>query len=153
MKIKMFIMDVDGTLTDGNIYISAEGVEIKAFNVKDGYGIKEILPRLGIIPVIITARESEIVNKRARELNVNEVYQGVANKEEIYEMIKEKYCLSDEEIIYMGDDLNDLEIIKKVRFSACPKDAVETIRKECTYVSEKNGGQGAVRDIIEKYLL
>lgn len=147
-EIKLFIMDVDGTLTDGKIYLTSDGEEIKAFNVKDGIGIK-LLQRYGIIPVIITGRISKIVNIRAKELDICEIYQGVEYKLEVYKKLKTKYNIKDENIVYIGDDINDLEIFKIVGLKFAVNDAVEEIRKIADYVTCAKGGEGAVREAIE----
>ena len=149
-KIKMFIMDVDGTLTDGKIYMGPHGEKFKAFNTKDGLGIK-LLIKQGILPVIITGRNSEIVNTRAKELGIEEVYQGVDDKLEVYQLLKEKYNISDEEIAFIGDDVNDLPLINKVGLSFCVADAVG-VSEEVNYITKLNGGEGAVREAIEMIL-
>ena len=148
--IKLFVMDVDGTLTDGKIYISNNGEAMKAFCAHDAVGVRK-LNNYNIIPVIITGRESEIVNIRAKEMNMNleNVYQNVNNK---LEKLKEILILKNfkfEEVAYVGDDLNDLDCFKVCGFTACPSDAVEDIKKNSTYVSKYKAGDGAVRDIIE----
>src|SRR5690554_1100387 len=115
-KIRMLIMDVDGTLTDGKVYIGPSGEEFKAFNIQDGLGIK-MLKEKGIIPAIITGRNSKIVDARAKELGIDEVYQGIEDKLEIYNLLKGKYGIFDEEVAYVGDDLNDLPIMDQVGLS------------------------------------
>lgn len=149
-NIKLLILDVDGTLTDGKIYISNSGEEIKAFNVKDGYAIKEILPQIGIVPVIITGRKSKIVEIRANELDIKEVYQGVKSKLQIYEELKSKYNITDKNIAYIGDDFNDLIILKRIKYSACPQDAVEKVKEVCNFIMDRRGGEGAVYEFIIK---
>ncbi|MDI9478110.1 MAG: HAD-IIIA family hydrolase [Halanaerobiales bacterium] len=151
-KIKMLIMDVDGTLTDGKIYLGNDGEELKAFNVKDGLGIN-LLHKEGIIPAIITGRSSEIVNNRARELKIEEVHQGIKDKLEVYRYLKEKYGLQDEEIAYIGDDLNDLEIMEEAGVSFTVRDGALLLQERCDYCASKNGGEGAVREIIDLILL
>lgn len=147
-KIKMLAMDIDGTLTDGKIYVSAEGEAVKAFDIKDGYALAHILPQIGIIPVIITGRESQIVSIRARELNITEVYQGVSDKLETLKSAAEKYSLSPDEIAYIGDDINDIDCIEYCSLSACPADAVPEIKEKAGYICRHNGGAGAVREFI-----
>lgn len=149
MKIKMLVMDVDGTLTDGRIYIGVDGEVMKAFDVKDGYGIVQ-LRKEGVLPVIITGRKSTIVEKRASELGINELHQGIHNKLEKLKEIAEKYDIKAEEIAYIGDDLNDMECINYCSLSACPNDAMEEIKYLVSYVCKKNGGRGAVREFIDK---
>lgn len=148
MNIKMLVMDVDGTLTDGTIYMSNQGEVMKAFDVKDGYAIKHILRSLDILPVIITGRRSEIVQRRAQELDIFELYQGVSDKVAVLTSIAEKYHVTADEIAYIGDDVNDLPCIKYCGFTACPSDAVEEIKEYVNYICKHNGGRGAVREFI-----
>ncbi len=147
--IKLLVMDVDGTLTDGKIYLSTEGEFMKAFNVKDGYAIKHILPEHNIIPAIITGRKSIIVQKRCEELDIKYLFQNVKDKLPVLKELVQSLNLSLENVAYIGDDVNDLECLKVCRFSACPNDAVDEVKDVCMYVSSFNGGDGAVRDIIE----
>ena len=126
--MKLLVMDVDGTLTDGKIYIGSKGEEFKSFNVKDGYAINEMLHKNGIKTAIITGRESEIVNIRARELSIDCVYQNVSDKVETLKQIVELYGISIEEVAYIGDDLNDFEAMKKCGITGCPADAVDEIK-------------------------
>ncbi|MGG7178112.1 KdsC family phosphatase [Clostridium paraputrificum] len=147
-KIKMLIMDVDGTMTDGKIYIGLSGEEFKAFNVKDGYGIK-LLHENSIRTAIITGRESEIVKHRARELNIEDIFQGIHNKVEKYEIIKDKYNLRDDEIAHIGDDINDVSIFNKVGLKIAVADAIDEIKSMADIITIKRGGDGAVREIID----
>lgn len=147
MKIKVLVMDIDGTLTDGKIHISDEGEVFKSFNVKDGYGIANLY-KIDILPVIITGRKSKIVEYRAKELNIKEIYQGVHNKVDKLKYICEKYKISLKEVAYIGDDINDLECINICGISACPNDAVEEVLDSVDYICKKNGGEGAVREFI-----
>jgi len=149
MRIRMLVMDVDGTLTDGHIYMGSEGEMMKAFSCKDGYGIAQILPKLGIVPVIITGRSSRIVANRARELHIEELHQGIADKLPLLKEIAGKYGLTAEEIAYVGDDLNDLDCLNYCGLTACPQDAEDEIKRIVSYVAPRNGGCGAVRDFIE----
>lgn len=148
MSIKFLVMDVDGTLTDGRIYIGAQGELMKAFDVRDGYAIAHILPTLGIEPVIITGRSSEIVQQRAKELGIQLLYQGVSDKVGQLKQIAEEWHASADEIAYIGDDLNDLDCIRYCGCTACPVDAVEEAKACVTYVCQKEGGRGAVREFI-----
>ena len=149
--IKLVLLDVDGTLTDGGIYRGNNGEELKRFNVKDGYAIVNA-QKLGIEFGIITGRKSELVEIRAKELKIKYLYQGISEKTVILEEIMKKNGLSKEEIAYMGDDLNDLLIMKQVGLSGTPKDAVDEIIQVTDFVSKKNGGSGAVREFIEHIL-
>ena len=149
MKIKLLVMDVDGTLTDGCIYIGAEGEIMKAFHVQDGYAIAHILPEIGITPVIITGRSSNIVAARARELGITELYQGVSDKLARLQAVAAQYDASPAEIAYIGDDLNDLACIRYCGVTACPSDAVEEVRTAVDYLCAAAGGRGAVREFID----
>ena len=149
--IKLVLLDVDGTLTDGGIYRGNNEEELKRFNVKDGYAIVNA-QKLGIEFGIITGRKSELVEIRAKELKIKYLYQGISEKTVILEEIMKKDSLSKEEIAYMGDDLNDLLIMKQVGLSGTPKDAVDEVIQVADFVSKKNGGSGAVREFIE-YIL
>lgn len=145
-------MDVDGTMTDGHIYISASGEIMKAFDVKDGYAIYHMLPKHGIVPVIITGRRSEIVATRARELKIAELHQGVSDKLAVLKEIAAKYGASPEEIAYIGDDLNDLDAMTYCGYTACPADAVDEVLQTVNYVCKQNGGRGAVREFVTHLL-
>lgn len=147
---KLLIMDVDGTLTDGKIYMGSNGEIMKAFDVKDGYAITKILPTLGIIPIIITGRESEIVKNRASELNIKHLYQGVHDKLGLLKQIVSQMEYKLDDVIYIGDDINDLPCLNVAGFSACPADAADEIKSACTYVCSNKGGCGAVRELINE---
>ena len=149
MKIKMLVMDVDGTLTDGHIYTGPSGEAMKVFSCKDGLGIKEILPKLGIMPVIITGRDSIITANRAKELSIEELHQGIADKLPLLKQIAQQYGMTREEIAYIGDDLNDLECMQYCGLTACPQDAEQAIKDIVSFVAPRDGGKGAVRDFIE----
>lgn len=148
MKIKMLAMDVDGTLTDGRIYIGAEGEVMKAFDVKDGLGIASFKKRGGI-PVIITGRSSAIVEARAKELEITELYQGVADKLACLKEIAAEYDLSPAEIAYIGDDINDLACMNFCGLSACPTDAADEAKAAADYICRAEGGRGAVREFLD----
>jgi 3-deoxy-D-manno-octulosonate 8-phosphate phosphatase (KDO 8-P phosphatase) len=150
-KIKLLLLDVDGVMTDGGIYLSNSGDEFKKFNIQDGYGIVK-LQRTGIKVGIITGRVSKIVTKRAEELGIQEVYQNLENKIEAYETIKKKLNLSDTEIAYIGDDEFDLPVLERVGFSAAPLDAVPSVKRQVHFVCTRGGGNGAVREVIDLIL-
>ncbi len=150
-KIKLLILDVDGVLTDGSIIYFADGDEYKIFNVKDGLGI-HLAQRAGIKIAIITGRSSKAVDRRARELDIQLVYQNHKNKIPVYEQIKKDLQLKDEEIAYIGDDLTDLAVMQQVGFSVAVNDAAPDVKVIADYVTEKSGGQGAVRELIEMIL-
>lgn len=148
-KIKCLVMDVDGTLTDGKIYMSNDGELCKAFSVKDGCGICDIAIPAGITPIVISGRQSDIVLKRCAEIGIKKIYQGISDKLQQLRMI-----VSDlSEVAYIGDDINDLSCMNEVKkfggIIGCPKDAVMSVRKIVDYVAEHDGGEGAVRDFIE----
>lgn len=160
--IRFLVMDVDGTLTDGKIYMGQDGELFKAFDIKDGYGVKCLLPDANIIPVVITARTSRIVENRCCEMGVTELHQGKMNKYETLlqvlkmysELDKKEYTLAN--VAYVGDDLLDLQCMKPIKeaggFVACPNDAVDEVKDIVNYVAFKNAGSGAVREIIEKII-
>lgn len=152
MSIKMLVMDVDGTLTDGHIYIGAEGEMMKAFHVQDGYAIAHVLPEKGIVPVIITGRSSKIVERRAAELKIQHLHQGVSDKLSKLREVAGELGIGADEIAYIGDDLNDLDCIRYCGLTACPADAVSEILNAVEYVCERNGGRGAVREFIDKFV-
>ena len=147
-NIKLLGLDVDGVLTDGSISYTENGQEIKTFNAKDGQGIV-MLTKLGINVAIITARTSSIVQRRANDLGIQYVYQGVKNKLEKLEELRKMLNLKYEEIAYMGDDLPDILILDKVGIKACPNDAVEDVKKICNFKAKNNGGRGAVRELTD----
>ncbi len=146
--IKIVIIDVDGVLTDGTIYIDAQGAETKGFHILDGTGIA-YLHRVGIKTAIISGRTSKAVIHRAKELDIIDVYQGVVNKLEAYKEIREKYGFRDEEICYIGDDLIDLPILYRVGFPVTVANASPVVKQEAAYVTKARGGFGAVREVAE----
>lgn len=148
-NIKYLIMDVDGTLTDGKIYMGRDGEVCKAFNIKDGCGIHDMLPSSGIVPMIITGRKSSILLRRCEEIGIKEVHQGIVKKiEKLNEMIEDFAAVS-----YIGDDINDLPCMKAVKEAGglvgCPRDAAEKVIEISDFVAKHDGGDGAVRDFIE----
>ena len=149
--IKLLILDVDGVLTDGKIIYNDRGEEIKAFNVRDGHGLK-LLMRAGIGIALITGRKSKVVLHRARDLGIKNVYQRVTNKIEVYEKILKAKKLKDENVGFVGDDLVDIPVLKRVGFSAAVGDAIPEVREVADYVASKKGGEGAVREICELLL-
>ena len=148
-KVKLLFMDVDGTLTDGKIYMGQDGEVMKAFDIKDGYAIHELLPQYGITPVIITGRISKIVENRAKELGIEELYQGRHEKTDTMMQVVEQHGCAMEETAYIGDDVLDLPCMELCGVCACPADAVEEVRKAVDYVCHAPGGCGAVREFIE----
>ena len=147
-KIKLAAFDVDGVLTDGSLTFDEDGREYKTFNAKDGQGIVN-LNNAGIITAIITARNNGTVYHRAKNLNITELHQGQKNKIETLKKLIEKYNISFDEISYMGDDLPDICILEKVGIAACPNDAVDEVKETANFISSKNGGRGAVRELCD----
>ena len=147
-KIKLLIFDVDGVMTDGSIYLDNNGNEIKSFYVRDGHGIK-MAQKAGLSVAIITGRESQVVERRAKELAIRELYQGIKDKAGIYRNLLSRYHCQDEEIAFMGDDIVDLPVMIRVGLPAAPADADELVIKHALFVSQKKGGRGAVREFIE----
>ena len=150
--IKLIVLDVDGTLTDGKITYDANGVESKSFDVKDGLAIASWTKKLGLKAAIITGRDSKITKIRAKELGITHLYQGVNNKDEVLKNILQKENITFKNVAAIGDDLNDYKMLKKVALSFCPNDAVEDIKNIVKVVCSKKGGYGAVREMIE-YIL
>ena len=151
MSIELIVLDVDGTMTDSHITYSETGDEIKSFNVKDGLAIAS-WRKLGRQVAIITGRRSQIVARRAKELRIEHFYQGVENKKEVLESLLEKLDISMENVAAIGDDLNDLSMLKAARISFVPRDASSYVDKIADVILTKKGGDGAVREMIE-YLI
>lgn len=147
-KIKLLILDVDGIMTDGTIWIDAKGQEQKGFNVKDGFGLRCLMNN-GIDVAIITGRQSEVVSHRAAELGIKEVYQKVTNKRAPFYEILEKKGLTEEQVCYIGDDLPDLLLLKKVGLAITVADAVEEVKEGVDFVTKHRAGHGAVREACE----
>jgi 3-deoxy-D-manno-octulosonate 8-phosphate phosphatase (KDO 8-P phosphatase) len=150
MTIKLILIDVDGTLTDGLVHYGDNNHEIKSFNIKDGAAIKSVTD-LGIDVIFFTGRTSAAVERRASELGVVAV-QGVSDKASVLSELRLKKNVTVEHCAYIGDDLNDYAAMKMCGFKACPADAASEIREICDFVSSFNGGNGAVREIIEHIL-
>jgi 3-deoxy-D-manno-octulosonate 8-phosphate phosphatase (KDO 8-P phosphatase) len=146
-RIRMFVFDVDGVLTDGGIYLGDAG-EMKRFDVRDGMGIS-LARRAGLHVVFLTARKSEAVRRRAEELKVEEVHQGVRDKLESLKQIALKLNISPDEVLYMGDDINDLPVLRHVGFAAAPADAARDVQEYTHHVTLARAGFGAAREVIE----
>lgn len=147
-KIKLLLLDVDGVMTDGRIIYDNDGGETKAFDVKDGHGLK-LVQRAGIKVGIITGRQSAVVARRAAELGIELVYQGAKDKILPFNDILEKLALTPEEVAYVGDDIVDLPVMRKVGFAATVADAVDDVKPYADMVSKRSGGRGGVREICE----
>jgi 3-deoxy-D-manno-octulosonate 8-phosphate phosphatase (KDO 8-P phosphatase) len=150
-KITLLLSDVDGVLTDGGIIIDDNGLETKRFNVKDGHGIK-LLQRAGIQVALLTGRTSKVVSHRAAELNITVIIQGAKDKKAAYTALKEQTGYSDEEIAYVGDDVVDIPILKRVGVAIAVEDAVDEVKAVVDYVTSRPGGQGAIREVAELIL-
>ncbi len=149
--IRLLILDVDGVLTDGGIVFDDLGREIKVFNVRDGHGIK-LLMDAGISVAVITGRTSEVVSRRAKELGIDEVFQGIKNKAEAYEALKLKTNFTDNEIACIGDDINDLPLFIRAGLPIAVNDAAEELKQHAVYITERPGGRGVVREVCELIL-
>lgn len=147
-NIKLLAFDVDGVMTDGSVTYDENGVEYKTFNVKDGQGLVR-MGKSNFITAIITARNNGTVKHRAENLNITEVYQGQKYKLPALEEIMAKYNLTYENVSYMGDDLPDICILEKVALACCPNDAVKEVKSICNFISSKDGGRGAVRELCD----
>jgi 3-deoxy-D-manno-octulosonate 8-phosphate phosphatase (KDO 8-P phosphatase) len=150
-KIKLLLLDVDGVMTDGSIILDNQGNEIKAFHVRDGHGIK-LAQKNGIMIGIITGRKSDVVAIRARELGIQEVHQGAYEKIAIYDSILAKYGLRDEETAFIGDDIVDIDILKRAGIAAAVADADPAVRPHVDLILKTAGGRGAVREFINLML-
>lgn len=150
-QVRLLLLDVDGVLTDGSITYLSGGGESKSFNTQDGLGIK-LLQESGVAVGIITARTSEAVERRARDLRFAHVFQGQEDKLTVYEAILKETGLRPPQTAYMGDDLMDLPLLNRVGFAAAPANAVPEIRQRAHYTTERGGGRGAVREICDLIL-
>ena len=150
-QIKAIVLDVDGVLTNGGLIIYPDGKFLRQMNAKDGYAIKLAIKHDLVIGVITGGREQNI-KSRLENLGVKEVFLGAHNKLPILKQFLKKHNINKEDVMYMGDDIPDLEVLKYVGFSCCPSDASHDIQKICDYISIKKGGEGCVRDVIEQTL-
>ena len=150
-QITTFIFDVDGVLTDGSIQISSDGELLRTMDIKDGYALKHAINHKFTV-AIISGGKNEGVRTRLRNLGVTDIYLGCEDKTEQMEEFFDIYGIKPEEVLYMGDDLPDLYVMKKVGMPCCPQDAVPEIKEISKYVSHKRGGRGCVRDVIEQVL-
>jgi len=150
-KIKLLATDVDGVLTDSGAYYSEDGVELKKFSIRDGMGMV-LLRKAGYKIAIVTTENTKIVETRARRLQVDDLHQGVFNKMDAIELLLQKYSLQWEEVAFIGDDINDVPVLKKVGFAAAPADATMINKKNVDYVTKSNGGHGCVREVCDLLL-
>ncbi|MFA6468261.1 MAG: HAD-IIIA family hydrolase [Bacteroidota bacterium] len=150
-KIKILVTDVDGVLTDSGAYYSDEGIELKKFSIRDGMGIS-LMQKAGYIVAIVTTEKTKIVERRAERLKVTDIYQGVINKVAAVEELLKKYSLTWQELAYIGDDINDLPVLKKAGFAAAPSNATKINKKIADFVTQAEGGHGAVREVCDLLL-
>jgi len=146
-NIELLLTDVDGVLTDGAMYYSNKGEIMKKFNTKDGMGV-ELLNKIGIKTIFITRENSQIVKQRAKKLNVDS-YINIKNKMLIVTKIAKKFDINLNKIAYIGDDVNDYTVMKQIGFTATPNNAIQEIKDISDYICEKNGGDGAFREIAD----
>jgi len=144
-------MDVDGVLTDGRIVYGEDGSEYKQFDAHDGYGITRAVGK-GLRFIIVTARSSKATARRARELGVTEVHQGIKDKGLVVRQVRKRYGLRNEELCYIGDDELDAPVLEAVGLSAAPKDAMPDLRRRVDYIASAGGGRGAVREVVDLIL-
>jgi 3-deoxy-D-manno-octulosonate 8-phosphate phosphatase (KDO 8-P phosphatase) len=150
-KITTFILDVDGVLTDGYLLISETGKFLRRMNIKDGYGIR-YASDMGYLVCVISGAEQALMRGRFEKLGIKEVYVGSADKIVSYEDLKKKHDLKDEEVLFVGDDMPDIPLLKKVGFSCCPKNACQDVLSSVDHILHNNGGEGCVREVIEKVM-
>ena len=150
-QIRLFATDVDGVLTDAGMYYAESGDEWKKFNTRDGMGIK-LLQKAGIITAIVTQERTKLMTRRAEKLTIPELHQGVMDKLSLVRDMAARYGLTLGQVAYIGDDINDLETLKAVGFSATPADGMPQVAAVVDYICQKKGGEGAVREIIEMIL-
>ena len=154
-NIKILLTDVDCVLTDGGMYYTSNGDVMKKFHTRDGMGVN-MLRRKGIPTIIVTKEKTQMVKKWAKKMNIEYVYDGVQQKETILKIISKKYNVKNSEIGYIGDDINDIELLKMVGFSATPNDGIPEAQKIVHYICKKSGGEGAFRevsDILLRYMI
>jgi 3-deoxy-D-manno-octulosonate 8-phosphate phosphatase (KDO 8-P phosphatase) len=147
-KIKLLILDVDGVLTDGRIIYDSKGRDLKLFDVHDGLGV-HLLSRMGIKTILITAKASKAILPRAKDMKVTKVYGNIFPKTKVYDKILKKHGLSDDQICFMGDDLVDIGILKRVGLPISVPDACKEVKDLSAYITQKRGGRGAVREVAE----
>jgi len=149
--IKVFVFDVDGVLTDGSLMLSEDGSMLRSMNIKDGFALQLAIKK-GYKIWIISGGTSEAVKSRLQKLGLTDVHIAVKNKKHLLQQLMQSYQVSAAEMLYMGDDIPDLEVMQLCGLPCCPADAVIEIQQIATYISPYTGGKGAVRDVIEKVL-
>lgn len=151
-RIKLVLTDVDGVLTDGGMYYTKNGDFMKRFFVRDGMGVN-LLKKQGIPTIIVTKEKNIVTKKWSDNMNIEKLYQGILKKEDVLDEVCSRYGLQSEEIAYMGDDINDLELLKLVGLSATPSDASDDAIKLCDFTSKHSSGNGAFRELADLILL
>ena len=151
-KIKLLILDVDGTMTDNGVYVDEKGIESKKYNAKDGVGIYELIKNNVIIGIISHSEKGDGIKSRASYLGINHCYVGNEPKEEILKKWIKKLEINLEDVAFIGDDINDLSIIDIVGFSACPNDSSDPVKRKVSLVLNTKGGYGCVREFSDLYL-
>lgn len=150
-KIKLLVSDVDGVLTDGGAYYSDNGLHLKKFNIRDGMGMV-LLRKAGYTVAIVTSEKTKLVELRAQRLQIDDIHQGVVNKVEAVETLLRKYSLTWEEVAFIGDDINDIPVLKKAGFAAVPADGTSVNKRAAHYVTKSAGGNGCVREVCDLLL-
>jgi len=145
-KIRIILTDVDGVLTDGGMYYTEKGDIMKKFHTRDGMGVT-LMKKYQIPTIIITKEKTPMVKQWSKRMKIEKLYDGIIQKEKILDKICENYGVRSDEILYIGDDVNDIELLKKVGLSVCPNDAMESVKKKCNYVCNAKGGEGVLREI------
>jgi 3-deoxy-D-manno-octulosonate 8-phosphate phosphatase (KDO 8-P phosphatase) len=149
-NIKLLILDVDGVLTRGEIIYTSSGQELKSFNVKDGLGVF-LFNKAGLVSVILTARKSKVLKRRAKDMGVKKIYCGLP-KEKVFEKILKDFNITEQEACFVGDDLIDIKVAERAGFSVAVADAAQELKNVCDYITQNRGGEGAVREVIEVIL-
>lgn len=149
--IKAFVLDVDGVLTDGTVLVTETGEQLRRFSIRDGYALQLAVKR-GYHVVALSGGRSKGIELRLKGLGITEVYLGLESKLATYQSFLDKFSLSSEQVLFIGDDIPDLPVLKIAGLPVCPADAAEEVKSICTYISPKKGGEGCVRELIEKVL-
>lgn len=150
-RVSTFIFDVDGVLTDGSVTLMPDGEQVRVMNIKDGYAL-QLAVKQGYNVVIISGGKSEMVRRRLNGLGITDIYLGVHAKLDTFKEYLEIHQVNPEEVLYMGDDIPDYEVMKQIGVPTCPNDAAQEIKDISIYISQRNGGKGAVRDVLEQVM-
>jgi 3-deoxy-D-manno-octulosonate 8-phosphate phosphatase (KDO 8-P phosphatase) len=151
-NIKLLVIDIDGVLTDGGMYYTESGDELKKFNTKDGLAIKRLVKNGMQVAFLSNGKNSALIQSRAKLLGVQKIYVGFEEKEKILDKWVKELKLTYKNVAYVGDDVNDMKVISKAGFSACPADAIDVIKQKATIILTRNGGDACVREMIDNYL-